>query len=378
LRRRIVAAVAAVVSLAALGVGGFALAQTTEETTEEHVLTFVTTFTDVDPAAGTVTETLPGGTVTETTPGGTVTETVTETVTGPTTTVVVTETVTVTTPTGGTTTEPEPEPDPRVCTRSNRDEWGPTYEPGECLVRTIIELGDQQFTCNRPLSDYGDLPILVRFEYESGVNRGGDRGALDILGGCRGDSSENTIDLFVESNANGFTLGVCGGGGKFRTGPTNIQVSGNFNAGPRPSLVPGCSAAHQDGWQFQTGGPNDNLDIINGQIGDWDAGTAGAIGAGGAIFYSAVMDVDVYGGRYVTCNHGLFGNLSALNEIVDVQFRAGRIDGTDPRCTGINSPANEAPCPRPSELNGATLTNVTCQRWSSSTDTWETQPGYGR
>lgn len=338
---RTIGAAGAAFLVAALGFGGFALAQSSGETVEEHVVTFVTTIQDTDPGPQTVTET-----ETET--------------------VVVTETVTVTTPTTGTTpttTEPEP-PGELVCTLANREAWGPTYEPGDCVAGTVITVtNNTQWHCAQPLANYGPLPILVRHVF-SGIANYGDQGQIDLVSGCRGDGIDNTVDLIVESNANYTTLGSCGGTAKFRAppGPNNIQVTGQFNSGPPP-----CGAAHPDGWQIQSAGPN--LDLINGQLGDWDAGTAGTQGAGGSVFFSTTSDVDVYGGEYVSCNHGLFGNIGGAVEAVDAKFRTGRTDGTDPRCTGF---AASNPCPT-FEARWSTLT---CQRWDAANDRWVNQAGY--
>jgi hypothetical protein len=73
------------------------------------------------------------------------------------------------------------------------------------------------------------------------------------------------------------------------------------------------------------------------------------------IFFSNNYDVDVYGGEYVTCNHGYFGSSTASNQVVDVKFRTGRTDGTDPKCASYN-PSD--PC-----IGTATFINTTCQRW---------------
>jgi hypothetical protein len=160
--------------------------------------------------------------------------------------------------------------------------------------------------------------------------------------------------VIVVSNADGVRLGAAGGAGKFRTaGPVDIQITGNFDCGPL-----GSSAAHQDGWQFHPDHLASRLDIVNGTSGNWAAGTSTCIGAGGAIFWSNDYDVDVYGGRYVTCNHGLFGagQSRSGNEVVGAGFRTGRNDGTDP-CVGRNvDPCEGLPTsdPRTSPVRGGT------------------------
>ena len=143
-----------------------------------------------------------------------------------------------------------------------------------------------------------------------------------------------------------------------------------FQCGP---LAPG-SQAHQDVWQFQGGNANAGLAIVNGVSGDWNTGTATCIGAGGATFWSNTNDIDILGGRYVTCNHGfLGGGQQASGNIVDgVGYRTGRVEsvagGGDPRCQGYFA---SNPC-----LDTASFSfgNVICERWDPASDSWESVP----
>jgi hypothetical protein len=168
--------------------------------------------------------------------------------------------------------------------------------------------------------------------------------------------------VIVQTNANGVTLGAAGGAGKFRTaGPTDIQITGNFDCGPL-----GGSSAHQDAWQFHPTHTPARLDIVNGTSGNWDAGTATCVGAGGAIFWSNDYDVDIYGGRYVSCNHGLDGTFRTRtgNVVVGAGFRTGRNDGSDAKCTPWNA---SPPCAGTRTLR---LENVICQRWDRNSRSW--------
>jgi chitodextrinase len=130
-------------------------------------------------------------------------------------------------------------------------------------------------------------------------------------------------------------------------------------------------AAHSDVVQFQGGR---NIALVNMTSGNWDAGTSTCQGAGGSIFYSAnsMENVDVIGGRFVSCNHGLnAGNANSGpgNDVIDAMFRTGRTDGSDPNCVGFSaSPA----CINTSGL--ARYENVTCQRWDPNTDSWPGSP----
>ena len=252
-----------------------------------------------------------------------------------------------------------PPPSGRVtCLVSNRSQWN--LAGTNCAFGTELRFTNQQFRCDRALSNYGRLPLRLVWNF-TGNPDFGDQGHLDFVSGCRGDGNSDTIDVIVQSNADGFTLGACGGAGKFRTaGPVDIQITGNFDGGPQR-----CGA-HQDVWQFHPDFPVARLDIVNGTSGNWEAGTATIIGAGGAIFWSNTYDVDIYGGRYVTCNHGLDAGFyrGSGNVVVDAGFRTGRVDGTDPKCTGYNA---SPPCNRTGNLR---LSNVICQRWDRATRTW--------
>ena len=251
-----------------------------------------------------------------------------------------------------------------ACKISNRTAW--SLGGSDCQYGTVIQLGNEQFRCSKPLSEYGPLPIKVVWSF-TGTPDFGDQGHVDLINGCRGDANPDTIDLIIASNADGVTLGARGGAGKFRTaGPRDIQVTGKFDCGPL-----GASGAHQDVWQFHPDHPNANLAIVNGYSGNWNAGTATCIGAGGAIFWSDQYDIDVYGGRYVTCNHGLFGaGQEQSGNVVDgASFRTGRVEpvasGGDPVCQGFSA---SDPCIATEALQ---LINVTCQRWKASTNLWE-------
>ena len=208
------------------------------------------------------------------------------------------------------------------CTLANRLEWGPTYEPGECVAGTVIELVNEQWRCDRPLSSYGTLPILVRWTLTTTPNFG-DQGHIDLVAGCVGDGDDNTVDLIVESNANMMNLGSCGGGGKFRPspGPNNLQLTGLLQGGRV------CGDAHQDGMQVQSAGHSRHHQRQDRELG---GGHRRRGRAGGSVFFSTTSDVDVWGGEFVSCNHGLFGAIGSDVEVVGAKFRTGRTDGSDP------------------------------------------------
>ena len=255
-----------------------------------------------------------------------------------------------------------------VCLVSNRESW--ELGGGNCKAGTVLEMGSAQFSCSQPLSSYGALPIKVVWDFVADTNPNwNDQGPLDLLAGCMGDDDPDTIDLIAYIPGDGKTFGSSGGAAKFRAppGPTNLQVTGVFQCGP---LAP-QSQAHQDVWQFQGGNADANLAIVNGVSGDWDAGTATCIGAGGAIFWSTTNDIDILGGRYVTCNHGFLGvNQGASGNVVDgAGFRTGRVEavanGGDARCFDY---AASNPCLGTADFS---FGNVVCESWDPGSDTWE-------
>jgi hypothetical protein len=266
------------------------------------------------------------------------------------------------------TTEPPPSGGGTVnCLVSNRTQWALGGQ--SCHYGTLLNMGSSQFRCNRSLASYGPLPIKVTWDFAADRNPDwGDQGPVDLVSGCTGDSNPDTIDLIAYVPGDGRTFGSSGGAAKFRAppGPTNIQVTGVFQCGP---VAPG-SAAHQDVWQFQGGNANSNLAIVNGVSGDWNAGTATCIGAGGATFWSTTNDIDIMGGQYVTCNHGFFGGGQSAggSQVNGAGFRTGRTEsvagGGDPRCVGFSA---SNPCLATSNF---TVTNVTCQRWNATTNSW--------
>jgi hypothetical protein len=188
----------------------------------------------------------------------------------------------------------------------------------------------------------------------------GDQGHVDLVAGCVGDGDSDTIDLIVASNANGTSLGTCGGAAKFRAppGPRDIQLTGDLGTGAN------CPPAHQDVMQIQSAGPR--LDLVNVKAGDYAAGLSYTVGAGGAVFFSMQSDVDVIGGEYITCNHGHFGNSTASNTVVGAKFRTGRTDGTDPVCA-TSFPSD--PC-----VGAAQFVDTVCERWNATLDIWESRP----
>ncbi len=262
---------------------------------------------------------------------------------------------------------PTPPPPPPTsgsvnCLVSNRTSWA--LAGTNCTVGSTITRTNQGFACSQPLSSYGTLPLKVVIN--STTSWGGNGVTLD--NGCVGDGNNDTIDLIIVVNANGQTggIGPADDSTKFRQdpGPHDIQITGKFECG-----APG-PGAHPDTWQFQSSSTR-NMAIVNGTTGNWSAGTATCQTAGGAMFWSDSTQVDILGGEYVGCNHGILANQSggSLSRVIDAKFRTGRTEsvsgGGDPNCQGF---ASSPPCLGTTYF--ITFQNVTCERWNSSTNTW--------
>lgn len=217
-------------------------------------------------------------------------------------------------------------PGPDDCLVSNAADWGPTYEPGECAYGDTITRTNAGWTCNAPLSTFGTLPIRVVITSTT-VWPGAQ--AVRLNPNCAGDSNEDTIDLIIEANGNGSTLGISGDVLQFGTltspGPTDIQLTINADCGD-----PG---GHFDWFQnLAQARPGSYMAIVNGKSGTPDNPTCQA--AGGMVFWSNDMDIDIIGGQYYGCNHGLNGNEARYGDgvnIRDVLFQVGRPGG----CPGV-------------------------------------------
>jgi chitodextrinase len=248
-------------------------------------------------------------------------------------------------------TTPPPPPPPGGGSCSVADTSG-------CVPGTTLTFRDDQFRCDRPLSSYGRLPLKVVLDYTPGRRYGGN-GAVDLITGCTGDGNPSTIDLIVDIRGDGRTYGPGADALKTRLSPSDIQLTGSANCGPRYS-----SEAHQDGVQLQGGR---NITFVDFEIGDYDNGLSTCQGAGGAFFYSyaSATNINVVRGKYIACNHSLFmGNGSG--SVSDAMFRSGRTDGSDPVCAGY---AGSDPCT--GSAPGITTRNLTCQQWSRTARRFE-------
>ena len=208
---------------------------------------------------------------------------------------------------------------------------------------------NQGWHCDRPLSSYGRLPIKVISISTTAWN---DAGAVTVNSGCTG-SPGTDINLIVDIRGSGPRSSAGPGQDAFKTrqNPSNLRITGSIQCGRR------ASGAHQDSIQFQGGTNIALVNVIAG--GDYDAGTSTCQGAGGGPFYSINQNnnIDILGGRYISCNHALNGgNATSGSEVRDARFRSGR--SSDPNCTGINA---SPPCINTASLS---MSNYICEQWS--------------
>jgi hypothetical protein len=245
---------------------------------------------------------------------------------------------------------------PIECRVSNRATWA--VGGVDCRYGTLIERVDEPFRCSGPLQFQGDLPLYVRARSTTAWT---DTAAVLLDTNCRGDDDPDTIDLILEIEGTGPKSDVGNGQDALKTrmfpGPEDIQLTGTINCGRR------VRGARQDGIQIQGGS---NLAFVNIKMGDYANGTSTCEGEGGAFFFSSnnPTNIDVLGGEYVACSHGLSGGAGTMHDVVDAKFRAGRNDGSDPNCTFASGGA----CTQTTDL---TLQNVTCEDWNPSSSSWQ-------
>ncbi len=242
--------------------------------------------------------------------------------------------------------QPPAPPESRTdCATTNYTTW--SWE--QCKPGTTITVTNEGWHCRQPLASYGPLPIKVvsisTAAWEDGA-------AVTVNSGCTG-SPGTLVNLIVDIRGAGPSSPYGSGHDAFKTrvNPRDLRITGSLQCGRR------APDAHQDSLQIQGGTDITFVNVIGG--GNYDAGLSTCQGAGGGPFYSAnqIVNVDVLGGKWISCNHALNGGHPGTdNDVVSAKFRSGRDDGSDPNCTFYSSP----PCTNTAPLR---LKNVTCERW---------------
>lgn len=144
-------------------------------------------------------------------------------------------------------------------------------EPGTTITTNA------RWTCDRPLSEYGPLPILVVSNFPASNTSG--NGAVRLHAACTGDGTDAT-DLILHVNGDGAENGSSNDG-IVLVGAHDIEIEGHVDCG-RPS-----GGAHQDGVQMNAA---HRITFRGFTSGDWDAKTATCHGAGGVFYVSELND----------------------------------------------------------------------------------------
>jgi Ca2+-binding RTX toxin-like protein len=213
--------------------------------------------------------------------------------------------------------------------------------PDEPKPGTTIVVKNKPWTCDRPLSEYGVLPILVEQTWEDPSANTQD--SVGIRAKCTGDGNPSTIDLILHVNGNGRDVG--GGRDAVKVGsppgtvrPHDIEIAGYANCGPP------ASAAHQDAVQVMSG---ERITFYNFRSGDVGARTWTCRGAGGTFFVSGNVGNGGDPPTGVVCvrcamvasNHGLLVNWSIRSGARDSTF-VGRLPITIGERNGAQEPVN--------------------------------------
>lgn len=244
-----------------------------------------------------------------------------------------------------------------TCLVSNRADWGPVYDIGECDYGGTVSQTDSGWTCSAALSTYGALPLRVVITSTT-VWAGAH--AVRLQGGCTGDGDDDTIDLIIEANGDGSTVGIAGDVLKFAPfgaqGPSGVQLTIRGDCGD-----PG---GHFDFFQNQATNANGSLmAIVNGASGDYEGGEPTCQAAGGMYFWSETGDVTLLGGEVIGCNHGLNGNAAGSGSgsvVTDLKVRVGKVGPAESNCPGV---VTTNPC---INTTGMTITGGEFQKWNAA------------
>lgn len=162
---------------------------------------------------------------------------------------------------------------------------------------TTINVTDR-WLCDRPLSEYGPLPIRIVSTIQNATFNGNT--AVGLNSGCVGDGTP-AIDLIVNINGNGGSIGPGQDALRFSGTAHDIQLSGYAECG---AVAPG---AHQD--VMQAGG-GQRITAVGLTSGNVNTGEFTCRGAGGGWFITNFngndpTDIVCDGCRMVTSNTGM-------------------------------------------------------------------------
>jgi hypothetical protein len=226
--------------------------------------------------------------------------------------------------------EPPPPPPPPPDEEPPPDD--PPPPPGtEPTPRTVISVTNARWDCNRPLTDYGLLPILVEQTWDNDRAAASVGDGVWLEPGCVGDGNPLTIDLILHVNGNGTTVGPSDDAMTVKQGARDLDITGYINCGRAQN------GAHQDGVQINGG---TRVRFYDFRSGDSVERRFTCWGAGGGFYPSATngLPTDVVCVRcvFVNANQGLR---------VDESLRSGARDSVFianlPLRVNMNGDAND-------------------------------------
>ncbi len=112
---------------------------------------------------------------------------------------------------------------------------------------TVITVTNARWDCDKPLSEYGALPILVEQTWNNDLAASSVGDGVWLEPGCVGDGDPVTIDLILHINGNGTTIGPSDDGMTVKQGARDLDITGYVNCGRLQN------GAHQDGVQINGG-----------------------------------------------------------------------------------------------------------------------------
>jgi len=160
----------------------------------------------------------------------------------------------------------------------------------------------ENWECDRPLENYGDLPIIVKSRIE---HQDRPLEAVTLSGpDCAGDGDPDTIDLVLEIQGDGGDVGPTSDAVKVKLGAHDIEIEGYADCGEAPPGV------RQNGIHVMLGY---RITFVGFRVGDPDAGEWTCAGASGALAIEERSaddpepeDVVCVGCEMASANRGLY------------------------------------------------------------------------
>ncbi|MGH3024502.1 MAG: SRPBCC family protein [Gaiellaceae bacterium] len=186
---------------------------------------------------------------------------------------------------------------------------------------------DENWECDRPLDQYGELPIIVKSRIE---NQPRPLEAVTLSGpDCSGDGNPQTVDLVLEIEGDGGDVGPTSDAVKVKLGAHDIVIAGFANCGESDTEV------QQNGVHVMLGY---RITFLEFRIGDPETGTWTCDGAAGALSIEERSeedpepeDVVCVRCTIVSPNRGLYIGDSVRSGARDSTFVSNREAFVEPR-----------------------------------------------